>query len=75
MDMNIHNVKRVELSGSWPANGNSRTIRIVATTWKGEEYETEITLYGATDVLDNLPTSDDFRARSASDKMRLEAAE
>lgn len=61
MDIGIHNVTRIELARSYPANSNSRMIRIVSVDWNGHETKTEITVYGDTDALDALPKAKDYR--------------
>lgn len=68
MDIGIHNVTRVELSASFPSNGNSKTLRITSVNWKDEESTVEITLYGDTSALNGFPLSSDFRLSTATDK-------
>lgn len=60
MSIGIHDVIKIELSMANPANSNSRTIRITTHDFKGNEFRTEITVYGATKALDALPRSIDF---------------
>ncbi len=64
MDIHIHNVTRIELSVAFPSNGNCRTFRIVSEGHDGNEIATDITVYGQTDVLDQLPRATDFRHQS-----------
>lgn len=61
MDINIHEVKKIELIRAYPANYGSRTIRVTHTDFLGAEVCSEFTLYGNTAALDLLPRSPDFR--------------
>ena len=70
----IHGVTRIELSAAYPANGNSRTLRIVSTAWEGHEVAFELTVYGNTYALDAIPRAKDFRLTRENPDDALEAA-
>ena len=58
--ISIHDVKAIELVSAFPANSNSRTIRITANQY-GAEVALELTVYGDTDALDLLPRAAGFQ--------------
>ncbi len=56
----IHDVIKIEVCAAHQTNSNSRTLRITTHDFKGNEFKTEITVYGVTKALDSLPRSIDF---------------
>ncbi len=65
MNINIHDVTKIELVATYLNNCGSRTFRITSKVWIGEgqvEQQVELTLYGETGILDQLPKSSGFRA-------------
>ena len=67
MQMNIHNVTKIELVTTFVENAGSRTLRITAEDYDGNPVKFEVTVYGETGALDALPRSDDFTAYDKAD--------